>query len=397
MPKAAKNPRSRAGKQAAGPLESPPENLGDQGGEAEEGERLFPEATPANRIRVQRMDDYSKKMVLHGYMDHVEQTEARIAELWGGGKYVVSMLGTNEQGYSVVKRKKDLPILGPYKTPNAIYGVPGNAAPMPAPVGADVRPLPARIEGPAVTPREALEAAQVAQLLEITNAGRSIKGGLDWEKILPFLAPALTKMIEVLFAPKGDSDLAAAVRSLEAKLGNQPGPAQSQLGDILKAIDQVMGVRQDLRDARGDGGEDKDTDPMKLVSQIVEMISSAQRGTPAPAAAPVSRIPGKTEVPPNPVPDMTPKRPMWQDMLHHYGPQLVGAAQRGADPGALADLASTFVPSEYQGVVVEFLQRPDAATVAVQEIPALGEFANWNDTFWTEFRRAILGEEEDTE
>lgn len=364
----------------------------------EEGERIFPEATPLNRIRVQRQDDFSRKVVLHGYMGYDEQTEARVAELWGGGKYIVCMVETNEQGYSMIKRRKEITILGAYKPPAGLYGlsVPvtgtgregGERGAVVA--GAPVALSPS-LDLSRMSPREAIEAAQVSQLLEITKMGREVRAGTDWAKLLPLFLPVVESVLTRVLAPRGENEIVAAVRALEAKLGNQPGPAQSQLGDILKAIDQVMGVREGLRAAAAE--EPKETDSMQLVAKILDMVTTAQRRD-GPEPPPASRVSGKVEVP---VPVTGPAPQLWQQMLRHYAPQLLGAARSGKDPEFMAEVAVQFMPADMTGVAIEFVQRPDAAAVACQEIPALAEFPAWNAAFWEACRVALLGGEEEVE
>jgi len=190
----------------------------------------------------------------------------------------------------------------------------------------------------------------------------------------------------------------AILERMEAKLTNAPGPVSSGIGDITRAIEQLLSVRDRLRDSGddtrsgdGEGGGGLLKEGLGLIQSLIQAQGAMATG-PGPAGP--SRIPGKTEVPMPavPAPDPGPARPLWQQLMQRHRGQLVDAARRGLPVEFVADMVMNYLPAEYVGVLTEFLARPDAAAVAMQEIPELQEFPNWNRDFWMALRSGTQDE-----
>jgi hypothetical protein len=55
------------------------------------------------------------------------------------------------------------------------------------------------------------------------------------------------------------------------------------------------------------------------------------------------------------------------------------------------------MPPHLMGAVAEFVQRPDRAEVAMQEIPELREFERWTSEFFAAAYDMLIGEEGEEE
>ena len=362
----------------------------------------FPEGDPGNsRVRIMREGD-DKRWVTHGYLATDEAGPEKVAELFGGGKWMAQLISAAETGRQQVMRSVVFRVPGPYRPPTG--PLPGTAPAVPvlapgAPAstsggGADA--LLSAIQRGNLSPREALDQAMVAQLLEISRVRQ--QGAPDWAGVLTAVLPAI---VEALFRRGPDPQMVAMLERMEAKLSQQGGPVSSGIGDITKAIEQLLSVRDRLRDSsdegrsgdgEGNGGLLKEG--LGLIQTLIQAQGAMATG-PGPAGP--SRIPGKVEVPamtpaPVPAPDPGPARPLWQQLMQRHRGQLVDAARRGLPVEFVADMVMNYLPAEYVGVLTEFLARPDAAAVAMQEIPELAEFPKWNEKFWESLKEGTQEE-----
>jgi hypothetical protein len=395
--KSPKRPRKIA---ITAPVESPVEVAGET--LTRETEKIFPQAVMGvNRIRVQREDDYSKKIILHGYMNAEEQSEARVSDLWGGGKYRCCMMAADEKGVQFVETQKEITLLGAYKRPHEIYGLQGStAATAPAAMVPGTPAYQVTVSGERMSPNEALNAVLVNQVLETVKASKAVHtSDIPWDRLFDIGI----KLVEVFGQRNGESKIEGELADIRAQL-RQPaaGPVTSGIGDVAKAIESLMDVRDRIKGVDPDDDGERGGSMWKLADRVMQMIQQ-QQGKPAepnPLAGKQEIVvsPGRpSDVAPHPPERPPDPRPMWQQMLAHYRPQLVDAARADFDSGFIADMAAAKIPPDLRGVVAEFLRRPDAAAIAVREIPELAEFTTWNTTFWAELKNAVLGDGEEAE
>jgi hypothetical protein len=383
-------PRKKAEKPsdtlALQPEQEPVEELTE-----ERKELLFPAARGDDRIRVNRYDDYSKAPILHGYMMPGEDTEARVAELFGGGKYQCVHLVRNEKGQQVWKDSRTLTVLGPYKRPQEIYGMPKDAS-LTARVEsgtATVHTIDPRIPS-GVSPLEAMNNALVTRVLDLmeSRGGRGNEKPTDWPPIVASVTTLIGTIITAMMTRKqGDPEVSAAVARLEAQLKQQPGPAASAIGDAVKAVKELIGVRDMLTGQENPG---KEFDPMSLVPKLLDLIQSRSGAVPSPEPA---LLPSGEPVVVQPPRNL----PMWQQLLIRFKPQLVDFARRGIAPDLAAGMALSYMPPELEGVIVEFVQREDAGALLVQTIPELVEFQQWVKGFLDAARAEVIEEPESEE
>lgn len=386
----ARKPRGAGKSPAKIPGESPAAGFGSPG-ESHDGEEaresLF-DVSGDSTIRVERLDEHTGRWVFHGYMTDV--TEAAISERFGGGRYKCKLLETDERGSRVIRKTREFTLPGPYRAPTDLPGV---RPTVPAPVEQAAAAGAAHQAPERVSVNEMLNSALVTQLLDIMKVKSQPvqpSGPPPW---LEAIAPVLPVLVERLLArqPGLSPELVAMMeefRSMRAELSalRQQGPVSGAMGDAIKAIRELMEVR-DMIVPGGEGGGGVDAAMLGLGTKLLEKMGSA------PAESPTVR-------PPTSGPPVPSSMPLWQQLLMRYRVQLVEAAMRGMDPGAVADLAAQFLPAELEGVAVEYVQRPDAATVASQVIPQLQEFPKWNADFWDALRSLLLdkeGEADDAE
>jgi hypothetical protein len=388
MPKVSKKPKNKPESPSVGRPVERFAKLPAEDGKGEPGpELLYPEATSANRIRISRLDDFNKKEILHGYLNEVEQTEARIAELWGGGTYATFLLETNERGQWVVANRKNIRVLGQYKPPGGIYGLPTAPSGPPGTAGTTLVAQDPRIP-PGSTARELVESALLGKVLDLMEQKNKTVPGFDWG---PIITGALGLIQALVDRPRHDpqqSALAEELRQLRSEIErtrNQPGPATHSIADVLEAVEKIASARKLFG-----GGEDEERGGSPLTGLLAPILQLLAKGgqVSQPTPAEPRGNPPSTSGDPGPV---------WVQLLRHYGRDFVGAAQRNVEPFFVAEMALRFVPSEYEGVLFEFVQRPDAATAAMEVIPQLKQFPTWTGKVFEELRNQMQeGESEAT-
>jgi len=373
--------------------------------ESSESTTLFEDAAHDQRVRVYREDEQSRRMIFHGILPVDEAREENVAELFGGGKFRAQLMVRSEQGQEVINKTIDFRLPGAYKPPTG--SLPGVGPKVEIgtlrPVQVAGSPEAGRGNGAAPNVNEILNQALVSQVLDVvksTREGRAAAGGgIDWTPIITAGLGALTAFIERGSRP--DHALQDQLRELRDQLNGlrtQPGPVSSSLKDVMEALKGLTEVRSAIA---GGGESTVERDPMDKMIELGQTIISAMaagKQSPVPQRAlnpgeePMRR---RAPVPaPEPEP-VAPARAMWQQMLHDNAPRLLDGARRGLDPEFMAEMAANFMPSEMIGVAVEFLNRPDHATIALQEIPALAEFPTFNEKFWAHFKATMMGEPEE--
>jgi hypothetical protein len=333
-------------------------------------------------------------MIFHGALSIDEATEEKVAELFGGGKFRAQLMVRNPDGLEVVQRSQDFRLPGAYMPP--MGKLPG-IGPVPiAGVNAGAGPVPEQVRGGgSISPNEALNQVLIHQVLDVVKAARETKP--SYEPILAFATVILPPLIEGIFSRKGDdhgAEVRAALDEMRrelASLRNQPGPVTAGIGDAVKAIRELVEVRDVITGGGGDGDGGEKGMMWKMAGEALKVLAG-QQPSPAASQAPPSRIPGRTEVP-----VQGPPRPMWEQMLLHYRPQLLETIRRGVAPEFAADIAMQFMEPNVEGIVIEFVKRADHVQLAAQVIPELAEFPSWSEGFWKAIREGMAGEPEKPE
>lgn len=370
-------PKKMPGKSRSAPRSIPPAPAPQQPGPPvpDTPELLFPEATGEDRIRINRLDDYSKREVLHGYLMPEEATEARIAERCGGGQYMVYWVVTDPAGRRVFKSRKPVTILGAYKRPTEIFGQDGPAKPK-----AEVHTLDARGLPPGANAAELVNSALLGKIMDVLKPSEPV-ARLDWGPIVTTLGTVLTALIEQ--RQRGpDSQVLALLERLEngiAKLGQREGPTSSAIGDAVKAVKELLGVRDMLDPSAGGGKPDGETIMWGLAEKL---LAATQQGNASPTALPPGTAAPAQET-----------QPLWWQLLAHYRAILVGAAQRGISGESAAELVQRFLPKDQEGVLLELIQRNDAREMVMRAVPQLAEFPLWVEQVVQALRDEYLGDE----
>lgn len=344
-----------------------------------------------SQVRVERMDSHSGRWVFHGYM--VDVSEALVAEKFGGGRYRCKLIQPDELGRKVIRKTREFTLPGAYREPADLPGV----RPASIPPGGSTPEGGTLPEGKGGTERlsmsEMLNSAMVTQLLDIVKMTRqgaappAATGMPPWlEAIMPIVLVLVERLTERNKGPSAEvSALVEQLRLVQTEVQSlrSQGPVSSAMGDALKAVKELIEVRDMLVPGGGTSEPDPEQAMWALGLKALDKLGTAQ-------AQPATT--GGEVVPPKGAPGAVARTPapLWQQMLQRHAGQLVNAAQRGMDPVSVAELAIQFLPAEFEGVAVEFVQRPDAAAVSVQVIPMLAQFPKWNALFWKAMREGLL-------
>lgn len=379
----ARSPKRRnpPGSPSVDPEQSPPKNPEEVGGS--ESASLF-DAEGDSRVALYRMDDAKKKMIFHGYLETADATEAAVSALFGGGKYRAQLRVADELGREVIKRSRDFTLPGAYRPPTTLPGVASAGGAPATPVAASTQPL---------ASGEALNTALVSQVIDMLTKMREPKQTMDWTPIITAVTSLLTTVLTAVLTRPKDDNLARIVDAMNERMDKlaemlaaqqraaAAGPASGAMADAVKAVRELLDVKEMLE---GGGGEKSDpTDAMLLA--LPKLID---RMTTPPAAAAPQRKP-VSPVPPNAAP--------WQRFLLANKGRLMQFASMGMEPDLTAELALRFVSPQVAGVVREFLSKPDAAEQAMLTIPELRGYEQWTRDFVKEAHAQFFGEDEDEE
>lgn len=377
----AKSQKSPARSPAKNPGQSPVQSPGVRE-EVDEPETFF-DPKETLRVRIQRVDDYSKRWVMHGYLEPGEATEGKVAELFGGGKYRASQLVADETGRHIIKTTTEFLIPGPYKPPSSL--LPGVNKPD---TTASSTPIVGTVPSGGVSPNETLNAALVGQVLDLLKMSKELgkpatpTRNFDWTPIISsVLALITTVATKLLERPKESPELArlfAQIERLEGELRQakqQPGPAQNAIGDAVNAIKELLEVRDMISGAEKSG--DPDSAMWALGTKLLEKIDTSPK---APA------LPGGGTTPQSPTNEPV---PMWKRLIAQYRGILLTAAARGVEPEFAAETALRFMDGNVYGVALEFAQSADALTKLYSVIPELQQFPQFTESFLKAFRDGL--------
>lgn len=346
-------------------------------------------------VRVLRQMEDSQKWILQGTMAWDVAGQDAVTEAFGGGRYLVQLVGADDRGVRGIRKSQVYRFPGAYKPPQQIKNTAG------APAGIGVQPT-QRIgtmgDGGAgdVSPSQALNVALVDSVIGLMKTMKEAPPprGMDWGPILAAVMPVLGTVLTKLLDGKKDEPMLRQMQALQdemAKLRDRPGPAANAITDALAGIERIVKVSSSIRDMSATP-EGETSIWGALGKEALSLLANAQRNQHQPQGAPTAALPAPG------VPTPVSTAPLWQQLLMSQRARLLDAASRGLDADMVADFAINFLPEQYVGVMTEFLQRPDAATVMQQVIPDLTNFPLWTDNLIVAMRAAMFGGDQgDTE
>lgn len=336
---------------------------------------FFEDAGPDARVRLYREDDLSKKWIYHGLLAADEATEQLVVDLFGGGRWVVQLIGVDpESGKQRIQGTRSTKIPGPYRPPRG--ELPGNKV-VTVPVAA-ISEGPVR-GGERVPVNDVLNTVLVDRVLDVVQRSQrgQESGPPAWiEPMLRLLAPVIERVLD---RPQQRDDpertrILDELRDLRRDVAerDRPGPAASGIADAVEAVKSLIGVKDLLE------GRDPNPDAA-MWNGFGKLAEAALRSVPGTPALPA----------PGPVETREPM-PLWQQLLVRNKGYLLDAAMRGDDAADVADLAARLLPANVVGVAVEFVQQPNALDLTGQAIPELLQFPAWTQTFLGAFRAILL-------
>ena len=383
---------------AENPGEAPPEAGGP------EAVSLF-DASGDSRVRIMRQDDKTLKYIFHGYLPP-HASEQHVSDAFGGGKYRTQLIIVNDKGFEVIKTQRDINVPGAYKPPmGQLPGVGQDKVTIGTSVPSAIS-IPSGSGGNMV---EVLNSALVGSVIELLKSFREIKtppvqSSMTPEVLVAMINKQSEMQMEVMKAlfnqNKGDSkkellELMTEIKGLIGPTGGAPNPNNPAeiMGNIVDTIKQ-------LRDLTDDINPKTSAEPMDILGKLTEVIVSEQQQRVArrgPARTPAEKQQQNLAVVKGG--QVTPRMPVWQQILRKEGPKLLSQAQAGRDPGLVANVALEYAPAPIQQHLAGFFQQEPADIIKKmnENIPGLEEYAEWTAGFVQEARIALGYEEEPEE
>jgi hypothetical protein len=379
----------------------------------------FPNADKRRQpfVRLYRVDEH-RRAIFHGILSPDDGTDLALSTLFGGGKYSVQLIETIDSGEKVIKGNRTILLPGKYIPPTGdLPGIRAHAqqevgrlmsgAPPTAPAAATVNPSGPRQQDSAPSPREAIDMAFATKMLELLQPATKLANGTSIVEHLPAIlvaiAPVFVEMFRAKAAPvdagAGDRVLQALER-ISAQLASTPAPqAPTPISGAMQAMEELTKFTHLFKAMKGGGvpGDDDEEERPKpnvgfdqqLLSVGAEVLKGLMQNKNPQAGATATPVaaPSPMSGPPmNPV----------EQLVAHYAPQLVDAAQRGLDPGLVAGMANSYCPPQAVGALQELMARDDLATYLPQLIPVMKNYPKWVAGFVDELR-SFRAEEIDEE
>ncbi len=394
------------------PVEKPEEKPGDvllgdlsEGGEpSEETELIFQPAVwkplgPNAEVRIQRRDDFSNRLILHGYLLPSEVTERKISHLFGGGTYRAQILSPNESGLRVVRNTKDFTLKGVYKPPGDNLPGMDRAVSTERPIatmsqGGEIR---SAVDNGRVSINEALNMVLLDRVLDVVKTSKEIQvPRFDWG---PLVVAGLDIAKEMLARkPEGPDprllDRLDRMHEQITAMKAQPGPITGGISDVAKAMRELLGLRAELNDTGPPA--DPETKMFEFGEKLLGVMTAnrplgAEGGAGVGSPVPLVAYGGNGLV--NPVID--PNAPAWDRLLRTNGRQMVAAAEHGFSATVAADVTLQMAGDQV-GSIEELLRRPDAVDIIGQVVPPMKNYPSWTAQF-VQALREVLFEQEGTD
>lgn len=365
---------------------NPEETQDENPEEAPEVPELFRPSRDDSYVTLYRRDDNEKTWVYHGRLAASEASDEKVAELYGGGDFKLQLRERNDTGAFVIRQTRQIKLPGRYRPPDTLP----NSSTRPA--------TPAVVSGGddssrGQSPGEMLNMAMVAQLMDMMKSmsNRPTGPSVDWGVIVPAITGLLSTVLTAMLSrPKESNEELALMGERLARLTEEVqrvrnGPAEAQsnaMGQVISAVKDILEVKDMLESpTRGKA------DPMDSMIASLPTLLATMTGKPGAVPQPQqAAAPG-------------PELPLWHRLLLSQKRAMLRSAMMGVNASFAAEVAVTYMPQELTGAMVEFVQRPDRADVAMQVIPELRSYERWVREFFDEGAKLLLAEDEtdDTE
>lgn len=352
--------------------------------------------SPDDYVRVHRLDDVLKQWTFHGRLAPEEATEEKLAKLFGGGSYRLTLWGRNEEGKFQYRAIKSVRLPGPYRPPRELPGTNDEAD--------DADDAPARGTTPQVgtasNAMDVLNAGMVATVMDLLKASREQMAGRGESALTPLLIEMMTRQAEqqtqLLTALLTNRDGGTSARDewlqlfREAREMVAPRP-QDNPTNPSNIMREFLAAMREFRDASDELGGSRAADADPMAASMVKLIDLLQRGAsgqlPAPRpgtpTAPAGAAPAAPAQPAAPQ-DTRP----WAVLLRRYAGVLARWAQAGLDPQWAAETVLNLSPGEFQ-------LPPLTVDDLVQVAPVLTPWRDWLDQFLSEIYMLAAGESGD--
>ena len=351
---------------------------------------------PDTRTRLKRLNETTKRREPHGILSPDEVTSEWVARRFGGGRYIIEILQRNDQGIEVIKTSAYWDIPGPYK--GVGRGLPGIDDVVQA--GPGQQPTDAPSSGRPVPTRELIDSALASRVMEVISREPQ-RNSMDLAGIAAVVTAlgAIASPIIVKLMERGPDPALERIQHQLDAMRNAPGPTSSALHDALRGVRDIMSMKDLLTPDSGGGKVSMQERLMEALPDLIAAFTGKGAATPAspppqlgsgaPDAGPTAASAAET---PTVVAD---GKPPWEQLLKGFRDQLLYLANSGWEPEYCADLVGRTMPTEYAGLLTEFLKKPDAIALIRATITEMSAFETWLPEFVKELRTTMLGDEDD--
>lgn len=360
------------------------------------GATLFDKSPEDSYCLVWRRHPVTKKLELLYRLSTAEATEERVAELSGGGEYVVREKVPGDQGGYVYGRQTSFNVGGAPRVPASSTPAPANT---PADTEVGTHGVP-RAAGDVITAgildflkmssehaRSMAEANRnaMAEMMRLREPKSNIDTVALVTAIGGILGPILVEMVKNKRDDGKQMDM--MLRMMEA--AKQSSSPMSALKESVEAMATMLGLKEEFA---GLGGK-KDDDDDKLLALVVDAIpkllakkAELDTGTPPPTDAAPKSLPAGT--PPSSTLTPSPTMKPWQVALKPYRGMLLAMAKQGKNANNLVVGLMELVPNQTREIIGAFLTEPDCIEQFYEFIPEMKGFPRWTEAFFD----AVAGE-----
>jgi hypothetical protein len=276
-------------------------------------------------------------------------------------------------------------IIGEYRPPRQVTGVPGASTPAEKKDPEQATSAPAPNNPPDIISAGILQlfhAAQAQQQMMVQMFSQAQKSQeillqailrddkkLDVTALVTAIAPVVQRFLE---QPREQRDPLEMLKAV-GEIVRQNSGRQSDMADTIAALKELLEVKDMLAPS-------EPSDPLvSSLPKLVEVIAEEQRRrqvAPSVAAGTVSAASVTGE-------ETMKSVPLWLRVLKSEGHRMIKAAQQGRDPGLMAEVAWEFAPEMLKAGLRDFFAQ-DVETVVnqlVQALPALASYRDWVTEF----------------
>lgn len=251
---------------------------------------------------------------------------------------------------------------------------------------------------------------QQTSFIQTLQSERGSKPSVDWSTIIPAATGLLSTLVTVMMSRKSTIEemapLLALMKSekspheLALEIAKMASDSRAPSSNIKETLETLTLMREAMGDLGGEKRSTMDSLLEHIAPKALEIIAQAQSSQGASSQAPAGAG-GRGAPEPAHLPAGTEHTggggdSMWQKMLSAHIPQVVKLAQAGRDPETYAEVFLDNFPSNFYGLLDQFLARPTLVEDVLTAYPVLEPYREWATTYLLAIRDMRLGVEEES-